>query len=474
MKKSYTEFIILSSIILIFSFLVFFKLGENHLSNWDEAWHADISRNVYKTGNLTTLYWNKHPFFDKPPLYFWLSAFAFRIFGENEFSPRFFSAFSGVGCGLLLYFLSRLLFNKNVAVLSLIVLCSTIGFLYRARTGNIDVLWGFWILFSIFSFYKGYLYRSTYWFILMGISIGLAFLTKGVVSFLFPAVAFMYLVYKKEYIENTFKYLLLGLMLGLIISCGWMMGSYLANGQAFIYDFFFNQTGKFSTKLFFWNNFSFDYIIYLKSGLKLWFLFFIPSLLFTVYKWRNNIYIVLVLYFLLIFLGLLFAENKSNWFLVPFYPITSLMIGFFLYEVNKLKIKYNFYFLLLFVLVFSIIQNYKYLHEYIVPDIVIDEAKVATEADKISEKDVVLYLTNYYFPTTVYYSKREVHAVYSQNTKGNAWWIEPVSDWQKILNKENVFIITTVDEFKQLQENFPAYKMEIIFRSGYKLLVKRV
>ena len=166
MKKA-REVAILCLVIITISFFVFFKLGEAHLTNWDEAWYADIARNMAETGNIITPIWNNQAFFDKPPLYLWLSAVIFKLFSPTEFSARFLAALSGLGIGILVYSLGRTLFNKEIALLSLIILFSTIGFLYRTRTGNLDSLLTFWILLSIYSFYKGYLTNSKIWFYIL-------------------------------------------------------------------------------------------------------------------------------------------------------------------------------------------------------------------------------------------------------------------------------------------------------------------
>lgn len=470
-KNKIINFLSLISLVSFSVFLFFFRLGSNSLSNWDEAWYADISRNIFQTGNYLTLIWNKEPFFDKPPLYPIFSAVAYKIFGVSEFSARFFSALAGVSAGIILYELAKTLFDKKTAIISFIVLNSTMGFLYRGRTGNLDVFLAFWIILSILSFYKGYMEKAPKWFLIMGISIAFAFLTKGVIAFLFPGLVLIYLLLNKSFLLRD-KFFLLSILMGLFISSTWIYASYAVNGELFLSDFFLNQTGKFNL-LQFRENFSFDYFYHLKSGLKFWFIFLIPSLIFFILKFKKKPQVILVLYFALIILFLSFSKNKSNWFIVFLYPIIALIISyFFTYLTNKIKIINLSIPLLIFIIALATIQNLKYKNEYIVPDISIDEKKVAFEAKKLTNIDDSLYLSNYYYPTTVFYSARKVYAVYSDHNENKSWWILPKSKWPELLKNSNVVIITTEEEYKILKESFKDYDLHIIFKSGSKLLVK--
>lgn len=461
-------------LILLLGFLLFFKLGETRLTNWDEAWYADISRNIVTSNNYLSLQFNHGPFFDKPPLYFWLSSLAFRFFGINEFSARFFSAASGVGVGIVTYSLAKLLFGSKIAVISLAVVLSSIGFLYRSRTGNLDTLLTFWNILSIYSFYHGWIHRSKSWFYIMGVTLGLGFLTKGLILFIFPIIAGLYLIKKKDY--ATFKKLIIAILLGVGISFGWIISNILVNGNAFLTDFYLNQTGKISTSTYFWKNFSIDYIAYLKSGLKIWFILLIICIPYALYKLRKEKPVILLIYFLLFNMGLTFFENKSNWFLMPIYPIVAIIIGYSLVEFSNKFRKTYFLNFTVYATVFIIgfFHLIRYMSEYIVPDTSLDEAKVALAAKELTKWDDVIYLTNYYYPTIVFYSSRKVFAVYSDNEYNLAWWIKPKTAWKSILSKERVFIITTEEEYVNYKKYFSGYKFDNLFKSGEKMLLKKV
>lgn len=467
---SYSSFFIV--LLLVYSFLLFYRLGDSYLTNWDEAWYGDIIRNMAENGNLLTPIWNKEPFFDKPPLYFWFSSISYRTFGPTEFAIRFFSALSAAGAAIVLFFLAKLLFNKKVALISVVVLISTVGFLFRARTGNLDVFLAFWLLFAIFSFYKGYKENRPRWYMMMGLATAMAFLTKGAIAYVFPVFAALFLLVRKDLKQKHFW---VSLLLSIATVGAWYVVSYLVNGPEFLRTFSTHQFIKISNSYAFWGNFSLIFVSYLKSGLKVWFLFFVPAFFYGLYRLRNTPVVILFAYLSSFFVLFSFSENKSNWFLVPFYPIIALIVGYSIsnWITKTLRNKYS---LLAVIVVFilAVIQLYMYKPEYIVPDIAGDEARLALYANEHTKDSDILYLTNYYYPTTIYYSRRRVYAVYSDFEKGNASWIKPKSDWKRILQKDDVYIITTKNEYDELLHAFPKQKFTILFQSGDKLLVKKI
>lgn len=401
-------------VLLLSSFLLFWRLGETHLTNWDEAWYADVARTMSEKGNVLTPLWNGQPFLEKPPLFYWLTALSYRVFGDTEFSARFVSALAGFGTVLLVY--------KFAGVSSALILLSTPAFLWRARTGNLDSL----LTFLVFLSAVNTDYR--------GVFSGLAFLTKGFIGFLYP-----------------FVFGFRGLLTAILIALVWFAVSYLINGQLFLQQFFAQQGEKIGAM-----RFSFDYIMHLKTGLKLWLIVFIPALYYV----RSSFFSRFIIVFLVL---ISFLQEKSTWFLHPLYPFIAVIVGQFLSRWKKS---------IIFVVIIALFQLVYYRAEYFVPDIASDEARIAIASKELTKSDDVIYLTHYYYPTAVYYSSRKTYAVYSENPSVS-WWILPRSAWGQILLKDRVFINTTKDDLKELERQFPSVRFKILFTSGDKLLVSK-
>lgn len=450
---------ILSSIFLILLF--FGGLGDTYLTNWDEAWYADISRNVLQTGNLFTLYFNSQPFFDKPPLYMWLSALVMSIFSVNEFSARFISALAGLGSVMLVFLITKNLFNKTSAIFASFILISCVGFLYRARTGNLDTLVAFFILLSIFS-----LYQKKY--SLLFISVVGGFLTKGILIFIFPGLFFIYSLVKDKRIPIKFIFSILG---SIVLCLGWFGISYLINGQVFIDQFLANQLGKINNqRQYFWDNFSFEYVNYLKSGLKLWFVLIIPAILYFGWRFKNNNKIILLIFFIIFFGILSFAQNKSNWFLVPLFPLIAIFIGVFLDKIFLLfKRKGIIVFFMVGVIV--VFQLIFYRNLYILENVAKDEVNVAIQAKKISQKNENLFLTDSFYPTNIFYSERKTYAMFGDINREDTWWIKDKRDWSRVLSQPSL-VIGSTNEIDNLKKDFPSKNFQLIYKSGDRNLVK--
>lgn len=456
------------AILILVSFLMLWRLGEAHLTNWDEAWYADIARNMTETGNLLTPIWNNQPFYDKPPLFYWLTAFGMKLFGVSEFSARFISAMSSIATIVVVYMFALNQWGVNTAVISSLVLLSTPAFLYRGRTGNLDSLLAFLIFASIFVFFKAT--KDKRWWLVYGILLGLTFLTKGMLTFLFPVIVLcMFFDKRKHKNRPIFLFSSMGLAIGIIAL--WFFITHLANGDIYIRQFFIHQREKVISTQSILQNFSWEYVTYLKSGMKVWFILLLPSLLYVWVRLRKSSLFLLSIYFIILLALWSVVEVKSNWFLLPLYPLASIFIGFSSVEFVK-KYRKGYLGALLLVLLIAGFQLYTYRYEYIVPDVAADEARVAQVSKQLTQSDDIVYLTHYYYPTAVYYSKRKTYAVYGENPSVS-WWILPKSAWEEILTRDRVFINTSLEDLKGLERQFPHVRFDILFQSGDKLLVKK-
>ena len=100
--------------IFLISFITFFRnIGSYPLRNWDEAWYGEIIKNMASgTYGYMVPFWNGQYYFDKPPLYFWLSLPFFKFSpppaGGEEWQARIVSATAApVGAPSVFFFLQK-------------------------------------------------------------------------------------------------------------------------------------------------------------------------------------------------------------------------------------------------------------------------------------------------------------------------------------------------------------------------------
>jgi len=226
---------------------VFFILGNGILSltSPDEVFYAQTAKEMARHNSWMTPYLFDAPQFEKPILLYWFLRIGLLIFSNPYFGARFFPAlFAALGV-VAVYFLSLLGFkNEKKAFISALVLMSCGLYIGLARTVFTDMIFSVFILFSLLSFYWGYIRqaRKGPGVLLFFIFSGLAVLTKGPLGFLIPfLIVSVFLLIKREAKFLFCKYSLWGIFIFIGISFPWYLLMIKKYGSGFIYEFFYND-----------------------------------------------------------------------------------------------------------------------------------------------------------------------------------------------------------------------------------------
>lgn len=210
-------------------------LGHRSLAMWDEGIYAEIAREMLH-GSPFVPTWNFHPWFEKPPLLFWITAFFFRIFGVSEFWARAASAFSGIATTAVLHrFLARR-FGLSSAWSSSVILLSTFGYLHVCRAGETDTLLAFAETLALVGLVHVSEGRHSGW-LLFWLSFAAAFMTKGAASVVLPLtlVCIVLLDHRTRHFSRTF---VLGLTLFLAIVLPWHLAMWHEFKSSFTSQYF--------------------------------------------------------------------------------------------------------------------------------------------------------------------------------------------------------------------------------------------
>jgi hypothetical protein len=246
MNKKYYPYIILASAVLFF--IPF--LGSVHLFDWDEINFAESAREMIVTGNFSRVQIDFHPFWEKPPLFFWMQVLSMKVFGINEFAARFPNAVIGILTLFTLYLMGRRLFDEKFGFIwALAYLGSFLPHLYF-KSGIIDPFFNFFIFLSVWfiseSINKTGQKNGFKFALFAGISIGLATLTKGPVGLLIAGISvFIYWITMKFKKISNFKNILIFAFSCLLISSLWFGLEMINNGFWFIREFIKYQADLF-------------------------------------------------------------------------------------------------------------------------------------------------------------------------------------------------------------------------------------
>lgn len=473
LRKCYTAYSFMIQKILLFAcfllilYISFIDLGKAPLDNWDEAWYAEVTKQMLRTKEFFVLSWNHTVFLDKPPMYMWLSVVSSALFGLSEFSVRLPSAISGV----LIVSLVTWFAYKKYGILPSLLAFSTLAFnnifIWRVRSGNLDIFLTLLILVSFFLLIS----KNKYKYPLLGIVFACIYLTKASVV-LFPLVIFIAyeLLYERENIKkNSLEYIkLFSIFLGLC--CLWLYYGYLKIGTQFPLYYLFHSDQSAAGI----SNFNPNYIQYAYYSLQRRFFWLLPiGAFFLVKNIREKTSFLLLLFGGLLLLQLSFSAKDNNWYLIPSMPFWSLIIAFATYKILKIT-HYN-KIVILIISILSLYVSYKTFNENILPILntssAYAQAQSGRELNKITKKDEIVIRLDHLYPSTVYYSDRKVLSS-PRDANTEKYFISRADLFRKIDKKDIVWIVgekKEVDEFiKQLGETkyqlIPVMDEELILR----------
>jgi 4-amino-4-deoxy-L-arabinose transferase-like glycosyltransferase len=115
----------------------------------DEPRYASIARAMATTGDWVTPRLNGQPWFEKPVLYYWSAAVAFRLFGVSDLSARLPSAAMALLVTLVLAWLARREAGDRAALAAALIFPTTIGGIGFSRAATTDMLFAGWLTMAL-------------------------------------------------------------------------------------------------------------------------------------------------------------------------------------------------------------------------------------------------------------------------------------------------------------------------------------
>ncbi len=321
-------------LILLVCFLVLL-LGINHpkIQTWDELTNIEV---VVESPGLNLMFGGS-PFFEKPPLWYWLTGLLTSIFGNHTWVYRLPSVLSAIGIILTMYLFLKRKGSRTlafaIAISFLLIpqnLITNHGGYFSSHTfksADLDPLQIFLIFLSSILL----LSNRKYW-ILSCALLGLAFLVKGPLTIMFLCLNSF--VYFKTSNDFNLKILFKGIMLFLLIILPWHLYMISTFGSEFLNTYFgyhvvsrsTNQLEGHAQPVLFYLKIFFDF------DMNPFWLLFLLAVVFGSFRKLYLKYSFVVVVALVLLLSL--VETKLAWYLLPVYPFMLVFIhGLF----SKLK-----------------------------------------------------------------------------------------------------------------------------------------
>jgi 4-amino-4-deoxy-L-arabinose transferase-like glycosyltransferase len=229
-------------LLLLCALSFFVGLGSGAITDADEAFYAQSAREMVESGDWITPHYNYEPRFQKPVLYYWLTAATYLATGPNEFAARLWSAMSGVGLVLVIAACGRRWFDEDIGLLAGAIAATTFGYFTMARMALPDLPLTFFITLSIYAALVAMLDREPYprkFLLLSAAAAALAFLTKGPVGIVIPALVVVPIVLlERRSVNLELTDFVLALLLLLALALPWYVVMWMRHGTAYLEGFF--------------------------------------------------------------------------------------------------------------------------------------------------------------------------------------------------------------------------------------------
>lgn len=191
--------------VMVALFICFWKLGSEPLHQWDESRNGVNAIEMLQNHDYVNLFYGGLPdtWNAKPPLMIWMIAGSFKIFGTNEFALRFPSAVAIFLSFIILYRIIKLYGDDWLAFATCLMLMTVNGLIgsHVGRTGDFDALFILFLLMTTYFALRYLDFNNLNFIIYCGISMGLAFYTKGLAALIILPGFILYSLITKRFLR---------------------------------------------------------------------------------------------------------------------------------------------------------------------------------------------------------------------------------------------------------------------------------
>lgn len=273
--------LLLVGLLVAFALVWFSNLEFRKLVSPDEGRYAEIGREMAVSGDWITPRLNDLKYFEKPPLQYWATAAAFRLFGESNWGARWWPATTAFACVVLMFWSVRRWYgDAALALAAAAALGGCTGFIINSHINTLDAGLAAFLTVALLSFLLAQQPGATATanrngMLAVWAAMALAVLSKGLIGIVLPgAVLAIYVMVERDWRLLTRLHLGKGLILFLAITVPWFVAVSLANDEFARFFFVHEHFARFLTK------------VHRREGA--WW-YFIPILLFGAMPWTPYI-----------------------------------------------------------------------------------------------------------------------------------------------------------------------------------------
>ncbi|MBR9728825.1 lipid IV(A) 4-amino-4-deoxy-L-arabinosyltransferase [Shewanella intestini] len=306
---------------LFFIALYILPLGMRDLWSPDELRYAEIAREMVHNNNWVVPTFNDIRYFEKPIMGHWMNAISQVIFGENNFSARFASAFSTFGAAFCLFLLVARFANRQQAWVTTAVFLSLFLVINLGSYSVLDGMLNMWLTAAFTAFFYAAdspTSRSRVkYYGLAGLFCAFALLTKGFLALALPVIVVVpFMIWQKQ-LKDILKWGWWVMLVALIVTLPWALAIHAAEPDFWHYFFWIEHIQRFAAEDAqhaspFWY-----YMPFLLLGTIPW-LFVVPSALKHLSgQWDSRLIRYAILWAVIPFVFFSIAKGKLATYILP-------------------------------------------------------------------------------------------------------------------------------------------------------------
>lgn len=236
MRRSLLPLLVLSA----FTFLV--GLDAPAVTDSDEAFYAEAAREMVESGDWLTPAYNYEPRFQKPVLYYWLTAATYLVTGPGGGAARLWAALAGVALVFVTAGLARRWYDDDTALLAGGITATSFGYVALGRMALPDLPLALFVTATIACLLIAVgdrVPRPRPWLIAAALAAALGFLTKGPLAVILPAIVVVPIVaIERRRSRIAFGDLVAAAVVFVVVAAPWYLAMWWRHGTPYLESFF--------------------------------------------------------------------------------------------------------------------------------------------------------------------------------------------------------------------------------------------
>ena len=324
-------------LLLLFVLIWFAGLDERVLTRPDEGRYSEIPREMAVTGDWVTPRLNGLKYFEKPPLQYWMTAFAYNTIGQHNGTARAWPAIAGLLGLLFIFAIGHCLYGLRTAIAAATILASSLWYFAIAHINTLDMGLTCWMTLTLAGFLYAERPNATKGERAAGMlgawaGMALAMLSKGLIGIVLPGgVLLFYSLWQRDIRIWDRLHVGTGLLLFFAIVTPWFVWVQSRNPEFSTFFFFHEHLARWTSTAHRREGQWWYFIPILLAGLAPWTLLFLSRLrhVWAVVATPRPFHPerLLVVWCVFIFAFFSVSGSKLPSYILPIFPALALLIA---------------------------------------------------------------------------------------------------------------------------------------------------